>query len=312
MEDMNFREKVKSALWKYATESKTITEFLNNKEFQAEWGLLNDKGEQIREMWFEFSIKGQGTFMIIEDGTVLQLTTTGWQIDTSLQINTIAELLSQADQITLVDPKKNKYSHKHSDDQLKDIWKVPQGRNPVLTEKDIELYRKYCLFPDYTSIDSNRWSTINGLVFSAYYRRNNLRQLRTTHVFGHLNPRSSQSQLTPKYYHGIFEFDLRNGPPKEQLLSMLDNSYKGIKNDEYSIKICAANVEKYIIRYDQKIGYETGDVAVQEALDNGISADDIDNYLHNIDLNHLAMIFFDAVDPIASLSLILYQDIPLI
>ena len=138
---MELRRLIENALWKFAIDGKTISEFLNKKEFQAEWGLLNEQGDQIRQMWFEFSIRGKGTFMIKQDGAVLQQTTTGWQSDTTLQINTIAELLSQADQITLVDPPLPRY----------------------LTDKNLRGYKltKFKIVADSANIDTETYEDIS-------------------------------------------------------------------------------------------------------------------------------------------------------
>ncbi len=72
-----------------------------------------------------------------------------------------------------------------------------------------------------------------------------------------------------------------DGLLSQQLIKMLDNSRVKIKNDDYSIKVCVNNREKYILRFDDSIGYEGG------------------IYGSGDKLKHLAIVFNIIVDPSA-------------
>ncbi len=93
--------------------------------------------------------------MIKQDGTVLQQTSTGWQSDTTLQINTIAELLSQADQITLVDPPIK--VPKDMKEMYDIAISVKKGRKKIL---DRLLPEKY-----FGLIEARKWNAENDLKF---------------------------------------------------------------------------------------------------------------------------------------------------
>ena len=104
MADINFRSNVENAIWDTITSGGTIIDFLNSKKFQEEWGLLDENGDQFREMYFEVVKKGQGTTYYKQDGCVYEKINGEFvQID-EFGPKSLAELFSDADAINLIDP----------------------------------------------------------------------------------------------------------------------------------------------------------------------------------------------------------------
>ncbi len=104
MADVNFRSNVETAVWDTITSGGTVQDFLNNEVFQEAWGLLDENGDQTREMYFEVVKKGQGTVYYKQDGSVYEKVNGEFVKKTEYGTMTLAELFLDADAINLVDP----------------------------------------------------------------------------------------------------------------------------------------------------------------------------------------------------------------